>query len=106
MDCGYYGITETECGDNECCWQESDVSGVPYCFQKIGESELRDKARVTIHRSWVTVPYMELLVIITVAMYYNYMITTAVASNAALQLLVPLLQLCSSYNFTCKIKWC
>jgi len=32
IDCGYYGITETECVNIGCCWGSSNLSGVPWCF--------------------------------------------------------------------------
>eukprot|EP00833_Pecoramyces_ruminatium_P008702 jgi/Orpsp1_1/1182734/evm.model.c7180000082490.1 len=31
-DCGYYGINQRECLSRGCCWAESKVSGVPWCF--------------------------------------------------------------------------
>lgn len=32
-DCGYFGINEDECvKDRNCCWEESDEAGVPWCF--------------------------------------------------------------------------
>ena len=42
MDCGYFGIDKAECEANNCCWKESSVSGVPYCFHKVGESDQRE----------------------------------------------------------------
>lgn len=39
VECGYYGITRKQCEDVCCCWQESNVPGVPFCYQKVGESE-------------------------------------------------------------------
>ena len=39
VDCGYFGIIQAGCEANGCCWKESSVSGVPYCFHKVGESE-------------------------------------------------------------------
>jgi len=31
-DCGYYGINQNECISRGCCWAESSVNGVPWCF--------------------------------------------------------------------------
>ncbi|ORX76995.1 hypothetical protein BCR32DRAFT_270943 [Anaeromyces robustus] len=31
-DCGYYGITESECVKKGCCWGSTDVNGAPWCF--------------------------------------------------------------------------
>jgi len=42
VDCGYLGISQTECANAGCCWKESNASDVPYCFETIGESELSD----------------------------------------------------------------
>jgi len=39
VDCGYFGITQEQCEGNGCCWKESNIGGVPYCFHKVGESE-------------------------------------------------------------------
>ena len=39
VDCGYFGINQVQCEANNCCWKESSVSGVPYCFHRIGESD-------------------------------------------------------------------
>ena len=38
VDCGYFGINQTQCVNKGCCWKESNDSGVPYCFETIGES--------------------------------------------------------------------
>ena len=43
--CGRDGIVKSECEamDNGeakgCCWKESTVSGVPFCYYQTGESE-------------------------------------------------------------------
>lgn len=34
LDCGYSGITQSECETSGCCWQESSESSVPWCFYK------------------------------------------------------------------------
>ena len=39
VDCGYFGITQEQCEGNGCCWKESNIDGVPFCFYKVGESE-------------------------------------------------------------------
>jgi len=39
VDCGYFGINQEQCEGNGCCWKESNIAGVPYCFHKVGESE-------------------------------------------------------------------
>lgn len=31
-DCGYTGITKSQCETKGCCWSESSVSGTPWCF--------------------------------------------------------------------------
>jgi len=31
-DCGFSGITSTGCVETGCCWAESGVNGVPWCF--------------------------------------------------------------------------
>lgn len=31
-DCGYYGITEGECDDRDCCWKPSPRVNDPECF--------------------------------------------------------------------------
>ena len=41
VDCGHVGITQPECESQKCCWKESNVPGVPYCFHKVGESEVQ-----------------------------------------------------------------
>jgi len=33
QDCGYFGIDESNCVSNGCCWQESS-SGAPWCFNR------------------------------------------------------------------------
>nr|XP_039258219.1 integumentary mucin C.1-like [Styela clava] len=32
QECGYYGIQQNECENNGCCWAESNLSGVPWCY--------------------------------------------------------------------------
>ena len=32
FDCGFVGVNEFSCQEQGCCWQESDVQGVPWCF--------------------------------------------------------------------------
>lgn len=36
LDCGYYGIQQTECQNKGCCWASSSVSGAPWCFYPAG----------------------------------------------------------------------
>ncbi len=36
VDCGYMGIDQTTCQSKGCCWQQSSVSGVPWCFYSSG----------------------------------------------------------------------
>jgi len=31
-DCGYYGINKSDCESRGCCWVESNISGIPWCF--------------------------------------------------------------------------
>jgi len=31
-DCGYYGINQEGCLSRGCCWAESSVNGIPWCF--------------------------------------------------------------------------
>eukprot|EP00735_Rhodelphis_limneticus_P000780 TRINITY_DN11307_c0_g1::TRINITY_DN11307_c0_g1_i1::g.745::m.745 TRINITY_DN11307_c0_g1::TRINITY_DN11307_c0_g1_i1::g.745 ORF type:complete len:956 (+),score=271.53,sp/O04893/AGLU_SPIOL/35.44/1e-153,Glyco_hydro_31/PF01055.21/6.7e-148,Trefoil/PF00088.13/5.5e-14,Trefoil/PF00088.13/5.4e+03,Gal_mutarotas_2/PF13802.1/0.002,Gal_mutarotas_2/PF13802.1/5.1e+03,Gal_mutarotas_2/PF13802.1/7.8e+03 TRINITY_DN11307_c0_g1_i1:28-2868(+) len=31
-DCGYSGITDSQCWASGCCWSPSDVQGAPWCF--------------------------------------------------------------------------
>ena len=38
VNCGYVGIIQTQCEAKGCCWKEPSVSGVPFCFHKVGES--------------------------------------------------------------------
>lgn len=34
LDCGYFGIKRYECEvENDCCWVESTVPNVPWCFE-------------------------------------------------------------------------
>jgi len=32
VDCGHHGIQRGECLQRDCCWKESSISGVPWCF--------------------------------------------------------------------------
>jgi len=32
VDCGHVGITQQQCVGKKCCWKESNIGGVPYCF--------------------------------------------------------------------------
>jgi len=32
VDCGHHGIQHDECIQRDCCWKESSISGVPWCF--------------------------------------------------------------------------
>ena len=34
-DCGYAGITQQQCEENNCCYAESSTSGIPWCFKGI-----------------------------------------------------------------------
>jgi predicted small lipoprotein YifL len=36
IDCGYLGITQTECQNKGCCWASSSTSGTPWCFYESG----------------------------------------------------------------------
>ena len=36
LDCGYYGISDQECVSKGCCWDETQIEGVPWCFYKKG----------------------------------------------------------------------
>ena len=33
QECGYYGVTEPECRQRDCCW-DSSVHGELFCFHK------------------------------------------------------------------------
>jgi glucoamylase len=33
-DCGYVGITQTECEQKSCCWEESITENIPWCFDR------------------------------------------------------------------------
>jgi len=32
IDCGFLGITDEQCKGRGCCWQNSEVDGVPWCY--------------------------------------------------------------------------
>ena len=36
-DCGYSGITQQQCEENNCCYAESSTSGIPWCFKGIDD---------------------------------------------------------------------
>ena len=36
-DCGFYGINQKTCEKRSCCWKESSVPGVPWCFHGIDD---------------------------------------------------------------------
>ncbi len=36
-DCGYPGINQEQCEKNNCCWKESSVDKVPWCFKGIDD---------------------------------------------------------------------
>ena len=36
-DCGYSGITQQQCEQNNCCYAESSTSGIPWCFKGIDD---------------------------------------------------------------------
>ena len=36
-DCGFYGINQKTCEEKGCCWKESSVQGVPWCFHGIDD---------------------------------------------------------------------
>ena len=38
-DCGYIGINKEGCEAQGCCWEESSVANVPWCFYAIGEGD-------------------------------------------------------------------
>ena len=37
LDCGYYGISTEQCASRDCCWEESVIPGVPWCFHTISK---------------------------------------------------------------------
>lgn len=52
QDCGYFGIKRYECEvENDCCWVESTVPNVPWCF----EGKLPTKAPATAPSNETTV---------------------------------------------------
>lgn len=36
IDCGYVGITQTECQASGCCWAQASNSEIPWCFKQAG----------------------------------------------------------------------
>ena len=36
-ECGYGGINQEECEKKNCCWKESSIDKVPWCFQGIDD---------------------------------------------------------------------
>ena len=36
-ECGYAGINQEQCEKNNCCWKESSVDKVPWCFKGIDD---------------------------------------------------------------------
>ena len=36
-DCGFYGINQKTCEEKGCCWKESPIQGVPWCFHGIDD---------------------------------------------------------------------
>lgn len=36
-DCGYIGIDQIECEQKLCCWTESEIPNIPWCFNKVNE---------------------------------------------------------------------
>ena len=52
IDCGYFGITEAECNEQGCCWEESQID--PWCFYPfvncdVPDDEKRDCGYLGIH---------------------------------------------------------
>lgn len=35
-DCGFLGVTQSQCESKGCCWAESSTSGIPWCFYQSG----------------------------------------------------------------------
>ncbi len=38
MDCGYFGINSEQCASRDCCWEESVIPGVPWCFHTLSKN--------------------------------------------------------------------
>lgn len=38
VDCGYVGITQSQCQSKGCCWASSTTNGIPWCFYQQGAS--------------------------------------------------------------------
>jgi hypothetical protein len=38
VDCGYSGITETECRNRNCCYVQTSVVGVTWCFNPVSDA--------------------------------------------------------------------
>ena len=36
-DCGWYGITEEQCLQNNCCFKQPQKDGIPWCYQGIDD---------------------------------------------------------------------
>ena len=36
-ECGFYGINQKTCEEKGCCWSESSIQGVPWCFYGIND---------------------------------------------------------------------
>ena len=36
IDCGYVGITQSECQASGCCWAQASNSEIPWCFKQAG----------------------------------------------------------------------
>eukprot|EP00833_Pecoramyces_ruminatium_P004334 jgi/Orpsp1_1/1178366/evm.model.c7180000065006.1 len=54
-DCGYYGIGQNECISRGCCWAESTVSGIPWCFNpKSIDSTTKTTTTTTKHKTTTT----------------------------------------------------
>eukprot|EP00833_Pecoramyces_ruminatium_P017065 jgi/Orpsp1_1/1191097/evm.model.d7180000083480.1 len=51
-DCGYLGITKNECEAGGCCWEESSINGVPWCFNELGK-------KIRIKREPITVRFLK-----------------------------------------------
>ena len=38
VDCGFVGINQSQCETKGCCWVPSSKSGLPWCFNKGGDT--------------------------------------------------------------------
>jgi len=59
VDCGFTGITKGRCEFNGCCWARSLTEGIPWCFNKIEETNKIEKPQITVRfqkpSNWDTV---------------------------------------------------